>query len=728
MNIQTIFKLSLNIILVLPIMVIGIYEFPTYSDYKLSGNDERILNQLTDSDLKSFIELGIQSIQSKDILERNLLNSEITVQNGSLSHATYLETLPSDDAKKDDRIASEILQSSLYILNSFCLPHGLSGKDCQRIFSKTSLPESSLQQNCQLINSKLRIGHSAFRRLLPANYEDGFYKIYGPPSLPKPREISKIVAINNKNNMHNSEEDASRNLIVVQWAQFIEHDLSKPVVKSMNNGKPIECCDSDYYKLSPRYQHPSCAPLEGITHSKYDFVSCLNYVRSALAVNPLCKFGAAEQLNEAVGGLDLSQLYGIPNSESQMRLYKNGKLKSSMPKSARLPFLPKAVNSEKYCVENSSECFMAGDSRVNNNPFATMIYTLFLRSHNRIARKLKGKYPNWSDNQLYLESKKINIAMYREIIYNEWIPATLGENIAQQINEEPLKYFHDINQFGTSNEFGIAAIRFYFSMMPNVLYEQIKPFGRKLEETNIIDVGISSDGPLTKLFSLKDQFYSSNFTGNPQKMNSAFSAMLIQKAMKMDSKYSESMSKYYLQTKSSSNKVNGLDSLAWDIQRNRDHGLQPYVKYLEKCENTKITTWGDLAQYIDSENIEKLKLVYKNLENIDLIIGGISENPKRDSAVGPTFTCILAEQFSNTRQLHYNLQNRNLESIENMYDNNNKQFGSWTAAKLLCDTTALKSVPKNIFMVPSERALAQQENKNQNKNSNVPSSEKSQTG
>ena len=63
------------------------------------------------------------------------------------------------------------------------------------------------------------------------------------------------------------------------------------------NGIPIECCNSENYKLAPRYHHPACAPLlSSESHNKYGRQTCLNYVRSALAVGNNCNFGAVEQV------------------------------------------------------------------------------------------------------------------------------------------------------------------------------------------------------------------------------------------------------------------------------------------------------------------------------------------------------------------------------------------------------------------------------------------------
>lgn len=55
---------------------------------------------------------------------------------------------------------------------------------------------------------------------------------------------------------------------------------------------------NDFFLLS-RCRHPACAPLMiSISDEDYNRLpSCLNYVRSALDVNPGCKFGRAQQVN-----------------------------------------------------------------------------------------------------------------------------------------------------------------------------------------------------------------------------------------------------------------------------------------------------------------------------------------------------------------------------------------------------------------------------------------------
>ena len=47
--------------------------------------------------------------------------------------------------------------------------------------------------------------------------------------------------------------------------------------------------------------------------------------------------------------------------------------------------------------------------------------------------------------------------------------------------------------------------------------------------------------------------------------------------------------------------------------------------------------------------VEKLKKAYGHPDNVDLWIGGMAENHLEGARVGPTFQCILVEQFKSLR-------------------------------------------------------------------------------
>lgn len=111
-------------------------------------------------------------------LEKNLVASDVVVKNGTISHIQLLDTLPTVEAQIDSEVADEIIKSSLYVYNSKCAPHGISGEHCEAILSEIDLPKNSeLAQKCQQVINNRNNGHYPLKRILPRHYKDGFYKV-----------------------------------------------------------------------------------------------------------------------------------------------------------------------------------------------------------------------------------------------------------------------------------------------------------------------------------------------------------------------------------------------------------------------------------------------------------------------------------------------------------------------------------------------------------------------
>ena len=65
----------------------------------------------------------------------------------------------------------------------------------------------------------------------------------------------------------------------------------------------------------------------------------------------------------------------------------------------------------------------------------------------------------------------------------------------------------------------------------------------------------------------------------------------------------------------------GMDLVALNIQRGRDHGLPGYTAYLERLGRRKPKNFDDLRSHIDDFSVRKLEKVYKDVDDIDLFVG-----------------------------------------------------------------------------------------------------------
>lgn len=111
-----------------------------------------------------------------------------------------------------------------------------------------------------------------------------------------------------------------------------------------------------------------------------------------------------------------------------------------------------------------------------------------------------------------------------------------------------------------------------------------------------------------------------------------------------------------------------MDLRAIDIQRNRDHGLATYNDFREFCGLKRAHSFEDFMDLISSKvsiyihrmrnlffmnlfykDVNNLKSLYVSHEDVDLTVGASLEQHVAGALAGPTFLCILTEQFYRTR-------------------------------------------------------------------------------
>ena len=95
----------------------------------------------------------------------------------------------------------------------------------------------------------------------------------------------------------------------------------------------------------------------------------------------------------------------------------------------------------------------------------------------------------------------------------------------------------------------------------------------------------------------------------------------------------------------------GEDLLSLNIQRGRDHGLPSYGEYRRTCGLQPLTSsWSRRPEELNRAYWDKLKQVYEDPRDIDLYLGAIAEDTVPGGVIGPTFACIIGEQFSRLKK------------------------------------------------------------------------------
>ncbi|XP_047529182.1 uncharacterized protein LOC125065554 isoform X2 [Vanessa atalanta] len=145
----------------------------------------------------------------------------------------------------------------------------------------------------------------------------------------------------------------------------------------------------------------------------------------------------------------------------------------------------------------------------------------------------------------------------------------------------------------------------------------------------------------------------------------------------------------------------GIDLVALNVQRARDHGIPSYNNYRALCNLKRATTFEDLAREIPDEVIARFKRIYATVDDIDLFPGGMSERPLQGGLVGPTFACIIAIQFRQLRKCDrfwYENDNRAARFTEQQLSEIRKS----TLSKVLCDNFDIASdIQRASFDLPS---------------------------
>ena len=288
-------------------------------------------------------------------------------------------------------------------------------------------------------------------------------------------------------------------------------------------------------------------------------------------------------------------------------------------------------------------CFLAGDTRANENTALASMHTVWVRLHNFYAQKidLLGRlkpaiYPTIAPNQperntiIFEEAKKIVTAIIQRILYDEWLP---------RVTDVPpyLGYDPSINAT-VRHGFVAAAFRFGHTLIRNNFERvdnnfQPTPEGQlSVRDSFFNNLPIVQNGIEPIMYGLMAD------NGDAEDFDNTFSASIGRRLfVRPEDK--------------------GFENLAaLNIQRARDHGLQSYTEYRKLCDIPLAPKVGPNPFSIFSNTItnpqilEDLKEAYGSPDNhVDLFAAAISEANDGEKLLGRTFGCILSKTFEALR-------------------------------------------------------------------------------
>jgi len=263
----------------------------------------------------------------------------------------------------------------------------------------------------------------------------------------------------------------------------------------------------------------------------------------------------------------------------------------------------------------------------------SVIHTVFMREHNRVAEKLQQLNQGWSDEKIFQEAKRFVTAEYQHIVYNEWLPSIIGKKYMNLFGLYPLNsgYSNDYDPSidpRITNEFSTAAFRFGHSLIPSLInvYNSVK--------TNF-----------DRSFQLKDSFNKPEILRLSGMIDGLIAGLTRDKIESMDTGFVDDITNNLFD-----GDRNGMDLVALNIQRGRDHGIAGYNKYREICNIGKASSFSDFSRQMSVSRAQELQQLYNSPDDVDLFVGIFSERPNNDAMVGPTALCIIGDQFARLKK------------------------------------------------------------------------------
>jgi hypothetical protein len=272
--------------------------------------------------------------------------------------------------------------------------------------------------------------------------------------------------------------------------------------------------------------------------------------------------------------------------------------------------------------------------------------------------------------EIFQAARRLVIAEIQAITYNEYLPALIGDNALSRYQG----YDNTVDP-GLYNAFSIAAFRHGHSLINDQIL-RLDAQGNTIDEGNL---------------SVREVFFTApSILTNEQSIEPILRGLASQLHQAIDVKVTSELRNFLF----GSSGQGGLDLVALNSQRGRDHGVPSYNDMRAQFGLERRQSFSEVTS--NTELQLPLEATYDSVDDIDLFTGGLAEDPvaEEGSQLGPLFRAMVTEQFEALRdgdRFWYQnyLTDEELDMIEGV-----------TLADVIRNNTGIgNEIPDNVFYV-----------------------------
>ena len=433
-------------------------------------------------------------------------------------------------------------------------------------------------------------------RLAQAAYSDGLSSPAGADR-PSARLVSNLV-VAQPGRLPNG---VGASDFLWAWGQFVDHDIDLTTTGAAGESFDIPVPPGD------PFFDPEATGAQTIPMSRSDFVVNADGVR--------------QQVNFITTFLDASTVYGSDEVRARALRTLDGTGRLKMGPGDLLSRNTEGLPNANAGPVPDQDLFLSGDIRANEVTPLTAMHTLFTREHNRLAGLAAAVLPELSGDEIYQLARRLVSAEIQSITYREFLPLLLGRSAIPAYQG----YRPDVDP-SIGNEFSTAAYRIGHTMLPSSML-RLDANGAAIDA-----------GPLA----LRDAFFSPavlEATG----LDPILRGLAGQRCESIDAHLTDDVRNFLFGPPG----AGGFDLASLNIQRGRDHGLPSYNDARRQLGLAPAADFSDITA--DPETAAALAQAYGSVDDVDLWVGGLAEDPMPGAMVGPLFQTIMVDQFTRLR-------------------------------------------------------------------------------